>query len=395
MTHARKPLRVCHVAYSFYESDNRVIRYAEALAARGDQVDVIGLRGDGAQRRTTSNGVAVLAIQKRARNETAAWTYLVKILWFFLQTFVLLGVRSIRKPYDVVHVHNIPDFLVFVALVPKIRGARIILDIHDVVPELYCGRFRRSQTAILFRALVIVERLSCAFADHVVVANDLWLPLLQSRSLGNTRSTVLLNYPDESLFRSEPRPSRTGDPFVLVYPGSLSHHQGLDIAIRAFATARGAVPDAKLVICGDGPARDSLQRIARDLCEPGQIEFLARKPISEIPSLLRAADVGIVPKRADGFGDNAFSTKVLEFMAAGLPVILARTSIDEHYFDDSVVRFFTPGDAGHLADQIQWAYHHRSDLSAMAQRASEYVSRFSWRRHQSSYIGIIDGTTDT
>ncbi|HEU4687974.1 MAG TPA: hypothetical protein VFS23_06430, partial [Vicinamibacterales bacterium] len=58
-------LRVCHVAYTFYENDNRVIRYAEAMAERGHDVDVIALRRHGQSLQGESNGVVVHRIQRR------------------------------------------------------------------------------------------------------------------------------------------------------------------------------------------------------------------------------------------------------------------------------------------------------------------------------------------
>ena len=61
------------------------------------------------------------------------------------------------------------------------------------------------------------------------------------------------------------------------------------------------------------------------------------------------ADLGIVPKRNDSFGDEAFSTKILEFMASGVPVVVSSTRVDRHYFNDKVVRFFPSGDIGRLA----------------------------------------------
>ena len=48
-----------------------------------------------------------------------------------------------------IHVHSVPDFLVFAALVPKLLGARIILDIHDILPEFYASKFGASKDSRL------------------------------------------------------------------------------------------------------------------------------------------------------------------------------------------------------------------------------------------------------
>lgn len=390
MDSTRKPLRICHVAYSFYESDNRVIRYAEATAVRGDHVDVITLRRPAAARRWSSDGVSALGIQTRARNETAAWTYLVKILWFFVQTFVVLCVRSIRRPYDVVHVHNIPDFLVFAALPAKLRGARVILDIHDAVPELYSGKFGTARRSWLDRCLLALERWSCSFADHVILANHLWLDTVGKRSCRPNNCTVLLNYPDLRMF-NVPRKERTeGSPFVFVYPGTLNHHQGLDVAIDALALIQSDCPTVELHIYGEGPALPELRAQAARLGLTSRVLFKERVPITSIPEILAGADVGIVPKRADGFGNEAFSTKILELMAASVPVIVSRTRIDSHYFSDEQVRFFDPGNASALALQMKSAYQDPTALVPTIAIGRELAVSYSWAKHAPLYIDIVD-----
>jgi glycosyltransferase involved in cell wall biosynthesis len=387
-----RPLRVCHLAYSFYENDNRIVRYAETLAARGDQVEVIALRRPDQAWQGTSNGARVYRIQRRSRGEVAAWVYLLKILWFFAKAFTLLGFVSWRKRYDIVHVHNVPDFLVFAALGPKLFGARIVLDLHDLLPEFYAGKFGTREDSVLFRVLLVVERLSCRFAHHVIVANHLWHGKVSRRSATPGRCTPLLNYPAPDFFRPGTR-ARAGDAgsFMMLYPGTLNHHQGVDLAVAAFAEVAERMPGASLHIYGDGPARDTLRQQAAKLRVGERVIIRDFVPFHEVPGLMASADLGVVPKRADGFGNEAFSTKILEFMACGVPVVVSRTRIDEHYFDSDTVRFFTPGDARDLARQMLWAYEHPAERRAMAAAATRYAAENSWERHSGEYLAIIDG----
>src|SRR4029078_9084829 len=104
------------------------------------------------------DGVRVLRIQRRSVTETAALTYLAKLSWFALKAAAVLAGLHARRRYDVVHVHNVPDFLGFSALVPKLAGARVILDIHDILPEFYAGKFAASRQSIAFRSLVLLEK---------------------------------------------------------------------------------------------------------------------------------------------------------------------------------------------------------------------------------------------
>ena len=83
--------------------------------------------------------------------------------------------------YDVIHVHSLPDFEVFAAFIAKLLGAKLVLDIHDLMPEFYANKFDKSSRSLIFRSLALVERMSVAFSDHVIAANDLWFAKLESR----------------------------------------------------------------------------------------------------------------------------------------------------------------------------------------------------------------------
>src|SRR5436190_17234897 len=119
----RRQIRVCHLAYTFYETDNRVMRYAESSAGSGDDDVVIALRREGQAARDQVGGVFLHRIQRRTVTETNASQYLVKLLWFLVKAGSVLTFLQLRSRFDVVHVHNVPDFLVLAAIVPKLTGA--------------------------------------------------------------------------------------------------------------------------------------------------------------------------------------------------------------------------------------------------------------------------------
>jgi len=389
------PLRVCHVAYSFYENDNRVIRYAESLAEDGHEVDVIALRRPGQSVTGQARGIRVFRIQRRAVTERTAWMYLLKNMWFFVKASALLTVLQLRKGYDIVHVHNVPDFLVFTAWLPKFAGSRIILDIHDILPELYSGKFGTEEQSTVFKLMLGVERLSCKFADHVIVANDLWHSKLVKRSTSLEQCTAILNYPDLRIFKPLPQEKRRSDgKFIFLYPGTLNRHQGVDIAIKAFALAKNHMPNAELHIYGEGPAWPELWNLAHTEGLNGRVKLNARLPIAEITEVMASADVGLVPKRADGFGNEAFSTKTLEFMACGVPVIVSRTRVDQHYFDDSVVRFFAPGSEVALAGTMQSVYEQRANHGPWIASARQLALRLSWQERVGDYRNLIASLVD-
>jgi len=391
-----RPLRVCQLAYTYYDFDNRVLRYAEYLADRGDRVDVIALRFPKGPPLGDSGNIRVFRIQSRSRNEKAAWVYLAKILWFFVKSAVLLAFLQLRGRHDVVHVHNVPEFLVFAALVPKLFGARVILDIHDIGPELYGGKFGTKPGSRMFKMMVFVERMSCRFADHVIVANHIWHKKLIQRSVPPRKCTPIMNYPDRRFFQGPPTDHERADRrFIFMYPGTLSHLQGLDIAIEAFALVRDQMPGAEFHIYGEGPSRPELEALTKARGVEDAVKFQNVVTHTEIPKVIASANVGVVPKRAEGFGNEAFSTKILEFMACGVPVIVSRTRIDAYYFNDSLVRFFESGDPDDLARAMLSVYEHRAEHGAWARRAYDFAVRNSWQERSTDYRNIVDGSEQT
>ncbi|RZU00786.1 glycosyltransferase involved in cell wall biosynthesis [Rivibacter subsaxonicus] len=390
-----RPLRVCMVAYTFYENDGRVMRYAEALAQEGAEVDAIVLAREGQPRDVSINGVRVLRVQTRQKNERSKLAYLTRIGRFFLRSMFELSRRHWTRSYDLIHVHSVPDFEVFAALLPKLSGARVILDIHDIVPEFYAAKFGVGHDSLVFKALKLVERGSAAFADHVIIANDLWLEKIAARATAREKCSSFINYPDLNVFRPELRTRAADDGrFVLSYPGTLNWHQGLDIAIRAFALVRHETPGMEFHIHGEGPARAELERLIAELDLADRVRLHQPVPLREVAAVMANADLGVVPKRDDKFGGEAFSTKILEFMALGVPLVVADTRIDRHYFDATLLRYFRAGDEEDLARVLLDAYRDRALGKELAARALEHVQHNSWGVNKSRYFSIVQELVD-
>ena len=183
---------------------------------------------------------------------------------------------------------------------------------------------------------------------------------------------MFMNYPDPDIFGlQEPHSRNKG--FVMLYPGTLNRHQGLDIAVRAFARIADQVPAAEFQICGDGSEKEPLIKLTAELGLEGRVTFPETVRIREVPKMIANIDLGVVPKRADLFGDEAFSTKILEFMTVGTPVLASNTTIDQYYFDDSVICFFESGNERDLAEQMLKLIENKQLRDHLAQNALELV----------------------
>ncbi len=387
-------MNVCIISYSVYELDYRVLRYAEALAAEGHAVDVLALLPAGERaRRVASGGVRLFRLQRRSYDERHPLQYLWRIACFFVRGALLLLGRHLARPYDVVHVNNIPDFLVFMALGPKLLGSGVILDIHDILPEFFCQKFGKSLESLTARVLLALERISVRFADKLIVANDLWLEKIVGRNaLAPADCLALLNYPDLDNFRPARAAARNGDEVQLIYSGTLSRQHGVDLAVRAMAIVAARAPGVSLHIYGrGGELKGELESLIAALDLEQRVHLHEPVPVKKLGSLFGGGQqIGLVTKRDGIFSGEAFSSKIFDYMAAGIPIIASRTRIDEYYFHPGMIRFFQAGSHESLAAGILELCADPALRSALVRGYDGYLRRNNWREKKARYLRLVE-----
>jgi glycosyltransferase involved in cell wall biosynthesis len=382
-------MKACMVAYTYYETDNRVRRYAETLAKRGDDVSVFSLRSKDQGTFGKLNGVKIYRIQERIIDEKSKFSYLKKLLLFFLRSSKILTLKHLKEPFDLIHVHSVPDFQVFSALIPKLFGAKVILDVHDLVPEFFRSKFSKNESNFFFNSLKFIEKLSSTFSDHVIISNHLWLNVITSRSLPARKCTAILNYPDPSLFYKRDV-TLNNEKVILLYPGTLNWHQGLDIAIKAFHLIQDKVPNTEFHIYGDGPSKNELAMLIEKLKIKNKVFLKGLVSLDEIVPIMSNSNIGIIPKRNDPFGGEAFSTKTLEFMSLGVPILISKTKIDSYYFKDSIVTFFEPGCEKHLSAKMLEIINNPKLRKQQADNALKFIKGNNWDAKKYLYLDIVD-----
>ena len=383
-------MRACIVARRFYETNSHMQQFARALADRGDRVDVIAACRPGLPKYEVCEGVHVHRIHQRTIDETGLAVYLFRFLLFFLHASVCIARRHLKAPYDLIHVQSVPDILVFSAMVPKLFGTPVILDLRDVIPELAVTRFRVREGSIPYKLLLLSEKLSTAFADHVLVANPIWCERVSSRSAGRDKCTMINYAPDPALFYKRRERGRDGK-FVMMYPGcTLSWHQGVDIAIRALPKILRVVPQAELHIYGEGSARQPLEVLAAQLGVGQAVRFFNLVPLATLVERMADSDLAIEPKRAsDRFGNEAASTKTPEFLAMGIPVVASRTAIAARLWDDSQLRYFRSEDEEDLAQAVLSVYQD-ADLSGRLRENRAVQQKEAWAALRTKYRALAD-----
>jgi len=383
--------RVCVIVYTDYAADTRVRRAAEALAARGDDVTVLCPQSPSLVGRAELSGVRLLPTGPLGY--TSADNPLTYVLLYI--SFVLAaGVRALRlhlrRRFDVVHVHTMPDFLVFSALGPRLLGARVILDVHDLMPELYASKFGLPMSHWIIRGLKWVERLSVRFADAAVAVHRPHLDALVAHGNPRDKFTIVMNLPDPDMFRRRNGAEETSD-FTLVYHGMVGTRNGLDVAVRAVRLVHDDIPGLRLRIIGDG---DDFGRVKSLVDQLGVAETVrleqGYRPIEDVIPVLERASVGVVPIVDDPFTKYMLPVKLLEYVALGMPVIASSTQTIRAHFSDQMLAFAPPGDAEALAARILELYRDPAKRSRLAAEADRFTDQHNWPREKTRYYQLVD-----
>jgi glycosyltransferase involved in cell wall biosynthesis len=386
--------RVVMIAQTAYPDDVRVRRAGEALSGAGYEVDVICIREPStAPAVELVRGVRAIRLPI-TRRRGSRLRYVFEYTGFFTLACVVVSLLHLRRKYDVVHVHTLPDVLVFAAVPPKVLGARILLDLHDPMPDLLASKYGLSDRHLFVRLAAVVEQAAVGFADQAVTVHEPIRQLFIRRGAPPDKIGVVMNLVDQAAF---PRRLSPGDGvpgrFVIIYAGLVAARYGLDLALQAVNILRNEIPGLLLRIVGRGDYVEELRHMVRSLDIEAHVEFISQVPHAEVWRLLQDADVGISPHRPE-MAPLSLSNKVYEYVAVGVPAIAPRTDCLQLYYPEDVIRFFRPGDAADLAQAIRDLYHSPEERRARVAAGWRLTDRWNWQGERARLVSIVDSLVD-
>lgn len=383
--------KICMIAYTNYLSDARPRREAETLARRGDHVDFIALADDGCPPVETIDEVRILRLEQHRYRGDSWFSYALAYLRFLLAASTKVIRLFVRERYDIIYVHTMPDLLVLAGLLPKMLGARIVLNIHDMMPELFMSKFSIPEHHWLIRLLALQEQLSIRLADRVICVHHPHRDVLCRRGAAREKITVLPNVPDPLAIRNETAVEEPDDAFRIVYHGTIARRLGLDLAVRAFEVAAEACPSARLEIFGDGDAAAELEAQIAASPVKDRIHFIRKMfRVESITQMIHGAAVGIVPNRRDAATEYMLPVKLLEYVHLGIAVIAPRLRTIQYYFEDDQVAYYEPGDVSELAACICRLYANPHEREQFIQRSAQFTLKFNWETLKQELYNVVD-----
>lgn len=379
------------IAYSNFRTDPRIRRESEALAKEGNEVNFLVLAENSKPRTYGMNGVNIIELNMRKHRGKKSSSYFLPYFKFLGLAFWNCSKLFIRRGIDVVHVHNMPNFLVFAGMVPRLFGKKMILDIHDSVPETYGSKFGK-MPKILYRLLCFEESLCCRFANKLICVNEVQREKLVDRGIPASKISVLLNVPDHKIFKFE---GRTKDEnkktFNLVFHGTIDRILGIDLAIEAVSRLIHKIPQIQLHVLGDGRNLEEFEDLSRKLGVEERVHFSKKSfPVEKLPELLEKMDLGIIPNRRNIATELMLPVKLLEYAAIGIPVVSARHKTIQHYFSEDMVTYFEPENVESMANAIQRIYRNKSRREQQVLNAKRFIDQYGWGKHQMKLIRLYE-----
>jgi glycosyltransferase involved in cell wall biosynthesis len=381
---------VVHGPYPVGEA--RVLRQARAAVDAGFEVDVVAMANPSEPRRSNVDGANVYRLPPLRSTRSHPAGLIGEYAGFtFLATLAVGRLHAVRR-YGVIHVHNPPDFLVVSALLPRLSGARVIFDVHDLAPELFASRLAgRHWVRAVERALRMVESMAMRVSDAVVTVHEPYRQELLARGVPDEKIVVVLNALDERLVPSEPLISEEGV-FRVVYHGTVTPHYGVELLVDAFAAVEDEIRGARLDVYGGGDAVPAVRKRVEQLGIGDRVHVGGRiLPQSEVLGRVRGASVGVASQLPIDRNQTALPTKLLEFVALGVPVVAPDApAITDSFSEDEIV-FFRGGDATSLADAIRRV---AADPAASRRRAEAAMRRYrrayAWSIYAERYVDLLE-----
>jgi glycosyltransferase involved in cell wall biosynthesis len=381
-----------------YPYDARLTREVRSLVAAGHDVDLICLqwgKEPPVEERAGRLSVYRMPIKRRHGGKLR---YFFEYGAFFVASALLVTVLHLRRRYDVVQVNSLPDCLVFAAVVPRLLGARVLLDLHECMPEFFALKYRLSPGHPFVKLLMWCEQMSIRFADLAITCTAPMRERFIERGAPAGKVAVILNSFDDERFeppRHVVAPREDGR-FVLVSHGTIDDMYGLDLVVRAVAALRQRIPGLELRIYGDGPRREAIEALAIELGVADRVWFSRGwVPLEKLLPGIAQADIGVVAIRRDACFDLTHSNKMFDLIALRKPVVISRTRAVEAYFDDGCFQLFESGDERDLTRAIYELYADPDLRQRLVSRAAVVGEPYRWVHQAKRYVTLVEQLAET
>jgi glycosyltransferase involved in cell wall biosynthesis len=379
--------RACIIRQKYYPQQRNLRRNAENLNRNGYKVDVICVGDKQQEKHENQNGINIHRVYFSYHRNSIFW-YLVDYFAFFMLVSFHLARHSIKERYDVIEVCNVPDFLVFATLFPKLRGSKVIFNMFEKTESLFATSFGLSRKHVFTRLINFVTKMVVHYADHVILTDVVvHKQVVEEFGIPQSKTTLVLNVPDEAVFNLEPvYTEEGGHQFTVTVVSTILKRYGIQTMVDAVPSLLKDIPGLKVYIVGNGEFLPHLQQMTQDMGIEKHFTFTDYVPYDKVSAYIARADVCVAPMLDDVGTPN----KVLEYFALGKATVSTDLPGLKALCDDNSLMYFRPGNTAELAERILELYHDPWKRAALGHTAREFYNKYRWPVMIQRYLEVYN-----
>jgi len=383
--------KICMVAYAEYFNDARIKGYINSLICAGYNVDLFCLYDNYSfENAHIKKHLRIFFIKKKYQGNSKL-LYLLNYVVFFIKCFFLVSIKYFKQKYSVFHIHNQPDFLIFIPIIPKLLGSKIILDLHDIMIAGVLSKFNDNKKSLIYKLTKFQTKLSIMFCDALIFADHSQRDFLRDENIDHKDSHVFLNLPDETFFKKSNKSHSINTKFKLVFHGTLAERLGIDLVIKAVEKTSNYF-DVSFTIIGGGDFKEHLINycILKQILNR-IIYFKPFIPVEYLQNELEKYDIGVIGNRRAIISEKCMlPVKLMEYLYIGLPVIAPRLEVIQRYFSEDMIEYFDPENVEDLSKKIIKLIQNPKRREELVNKSTHFFEKYNWSNQSREYLDLIN-----
>lgn len=280
--------------------------------------------------------------------------------------FSIHCLKLIREDFDVVDVDHMPHLVLFTTkLVCLIKRKKMVATWHEVWGFEYWSEYIGG---FLGFVAYLIEKITVQLPDKIISISDHTLNNLKDM-LKRVDNVYLVHIGNEIDYNSLVKSKIDSD---VLFVGRLLKNKNVDILIHSIKILKNNYPDIKLIIIGEGPEKNKLEKLSNDIGLEDNIKFINfLDNHDDVYSIMKSSKVFALPSSREGFG-----IVVVESNACGLPVVTvdSKNNASQYLIENGVNGLVCSLSEDSLANSIK-------DLLSNRKNPEDYVKysqKYNW-----------------
>lgn len=369
------PFHICFTFIGDIRFDSRLSRCVQTLASRGFQVSAIIADGKEAKREYSGVNLIPLSVPRPTRA-------FVRLLIFYAKALPK-AIRIDADCYFASDLYSLP----LAYLTSRFRRAKLVYDSRELYTAIAALRHRRMTQ----KFWSFMEKSMITSVNSVFTVNDSLASMIAER-YGIPRPTTLLNCPPKRFVRKSDRLRQLlGIPEnvrILLYQGGLQTGRGIFASISAIAK----IPDAALILLGEGNLRGEIHRHIERENLRGRVYLLEPVPSTELLEYTSSADLGLcLIENAGASYYYSLPNKLFEYIAAGIPVVASnfpeiRRIVDANHVGLTV----NPESEEEIVSAIKRILTDPLLYTTFVENCKKTREEYTWEKEETKLLEVIE-----